>query len=120
MPMKKNCLTAAKLEVGMRHSARLSFSREQVRQYCALSGDHNAIHEDPEDGSEESRLQPAQRRGQRHLGVAPAQLVDDGLEEGGESVEDRSPNVHGDEEGTAHDPPPVEHSRRFHCGQPRG
>jgi acyl dehydratase len=42
------CLTAAMLEVGMRHSARLSFSREQVRQYCALSGDRNAIHSDPE------------------------------------------------------------------------
>ena len=48
MPMTKNCLTASMLEVGMRHSARLSFSRDQVQQYCSLSGDHNAIHEDPE------------------------------------------------------------------------
>ena len=32
----------------MRHGARLSFSREQVRQYCALSGDYNAIHHNPE------------------------------------------------------------------------
>lgn len=43
-----NCLTAAMLEVGMRHEARMSFTREQVEQYCALSGDHNAIHRDPE------------------------------------------------------------------------
>ncbi|MBK1731537.1 MaoC/PaaZ C-terminal domain-containing protein [Thiococcus pfennigii] len=42
------CLTAAMLEVGMRHVARLSFTREQVAQYCALTGDHNAIHRDPE------------------------------------------------------------------------
>lgn len=43
-----NCLTAAMLEVGMRHEARMSFTREQVEQYCALSGDHNAIHRDPD------------------------------------------------------------------------
>lgn len=43
-----NCLTAATLEVGMRHEARMSFTRAQVEQYCALSGDHNAIHRDPE------------------------------------------------------------------------
>jgi acyl dehydratase len=36
------------LKVGMRHRARLCFTREQVAQYCALSGDHNAIHRDPE------------------------------------------------------------------------
>jgi acyl dehydratase len=47
MPNTK-CLTASMLEVGMRHRARLSFSTEQVKQYCALSGDHNAIHHDPE------------------------------------------------------------------------
>ncbi|CRI64725.1 putative Hydroxyacyl-thioester dehydratase type 2, mitochondrial [Thiocapsa sp. KS1] len=40
------CLTAAMLEVGMRHEARLSFSREEVDRYCALVGDHNAIHRD--------------------------------------------------------------------------
>jgi len=48
MPMTKTCLTAAMLKVGMRHSARLSFNREQVRQYCALSGDYNSIHANPE------------------------------------------------------------------------
>jgi acyl dehydratase len=36
------------LEVGMRHHAILSFTREQVDQYCALSGDRNAIHRDIE------------------------------------------------------------------------
>ena len=40
------CLTAAMLAVGMRHTARLRFSREQVAQYCALTGDSNAIHHD--------------------------------------------------------------------------
>ena len=40
----KNCLTSAMLEVGARHSVRLVFTLEQVRQYCAISGDHNAIH----------------------------------------------------------------------------
>jgi acyl dehydratase len=40
------CLTASMLEPGMRHDARLRFSREQVDQYCALVGDHNAIHRD--------------------------------------------------------------------------
>jgi acyl dehydratase len=45
---KTNCLTTSDLEVGMHHGARLSFSREQVRQYCALSGDYNAIHRNPE------------------------------------------------------------------------
>jgi len=40
------CLTAAMLEVGMRHSAKLTFTREQVAQYCALAGDWNAIHRD--------------------------------------------------------------------------
>lgn len=32
----------------MRHQTRLSFTREQVDQYCALSGDGNAIHRDLE------------------------------------------------------------------------
>jgi len=36
------------LKVGQRHAAQLSFSREQVEQYCLLSGDHNSIHSDPE------------------------------------------------------------------------
>jgi len=43
-----NCLTADMLQVGLRHEARMSFTREQVEQYCALSGDRNAIHRDPE------------------------------------------------------------------------
>jgi acyl dehydratase len=45
---KTKCLTASMLEVGMRQRARLSFTREQVQAYCTLSGDHNAIHHDPE------------------------------------------------------------------------
>ncbi|HBG96290.1 MAG TPA: hypothetical protein DDY14_13470 [Chromatiaceae bacterium] len=43
---KTRCLTASMLEVGMHFDARLSFSREQVDQYCLLVGDHNAIHRD--------------------------------------------------------------------------
>lgn len=43
---KTRCLTAAQLKVGMRYDARLSFTREQVDQYCLLVGDHNAIHRD--------------------------------------------------------------------------
>jgi acyl dehydratase len=39
-----SCLTADMLEVGMRCEARTSFTRAQVEQYCALSGDDNAIH----------------------------------------------------------------------------
>lgn len=42
------CLTLAMLEPGMRHEARLCFSREQVDRYCALVGDQNAIHRDLE------------------------------------------------------------------------
>lgn len=42
------CNTAAMLNVGQTHQARLTFSAQQVRQYCALSGDHNAIHRDPQ------------------------------------------------------------------------
>ena len=42
------CLTASMLEVGMRHQARLSFTQEQVEQYCTLCGDRNAIHRDLE------------------------------------------------------------------------
>jgi acyl dehydratase len=42
------CLTAAMLQVGMRHTARLAFTREQVDAYCALCGDRNAIHRDLE------------------------------------------------------------------------
>jgi acyl dehydratase len=41
-----NCLTAAMLEVGMKHATELSFSREQVARYCELAGDMNAIHRD--------------------------------------------------------------------------
>jgi acyl dehydratase len=47
MPETK-CFTASMLEVGMRHHRKLSFTREQVDRYCALSGDWNAIHRDPE------------------------------------------------------------------------
>jgi len=47
MPITK-CLTASMLEVGQRHRARFSFQRDQVEQYCALSGDYNSIHQDPE------------------------------------------------------------------------
>jgi acyl dehydratase len=36
------------LEVGMRYQTKMSFSREQVERYCALSGDNNAIHSDLE------------------------------------------------------------------------
>jgi acyl dehydratase len=43
-----DCLTAAMLGVGMRHRKTLRFTREQVAQYCALSGDMNAIHRDPD------------------------------------------------------------------------
>lgn len=43
-----NCLTAARLHVGMRHEARFVFSHEDVARYCALSGDRNAIHHDVE------------------------------------------------------------------------
>ncbi|MGB5833860.1 MAG: MaoC/PaaZ C-terminal domain-containing protein [Thiohalocapsa sp.] len=45
---KTRCLTASMLEVGMSFEARLSFTREQVDQYCMLVGDHNAIHRDVE------------------------------------------------------------------------
>ncbi|HYN79746.1 MAG TPA: MaoC/PaaZ C-terminal domain-containing protein [Lamprocystis sp. (in: g-proteobacteria)] len=41
-----DCLTAAMLTVGQRHTARLRFSRAQVDTYCALTGDANAIHRD--------------------------------------------------------------------------
>lgn len=45
---KTDCLTADMLAVGMRYQAKMSFTREQVEHYCALSGDDNAIHRDPE------------------------------------------------------------------------
>ncbi|TVQ88460.1 MAG: hypothetical protein EA400_09090 [Chromatiaceae bacterium] len=47
-PRSPRCLPASMLEVGMRHIARLRFSHEQVAQYCALTGDSNAIHRDLE------------------------------------------------------------------------
>lgn len=43
---KTQCLTASMLEVGMRYQTCVSFSRAQVDQYCALTGDRNAIHRD--------------------------------------------------------------------------
>ena len=43
---RTDCLTAAMLTVGQRHSTRLRFTREQVDTYCALTGDANAIHRD--------------------------------------------------------------------------
>jgi len=43
---KTNCLTATMLTVGMRHEARVSFSREDVARYCELANDRNAIHHD--------------------------------------------------------------------------
>jgi len=43
-----DCLTPSMLEVGMRHQTTMSFTREQVDQYCALCGDGNAIHRDLE------------------------------------------------------------------------
>ena len=45
---KTKCLTASMLEVGQWHRARISFERDQVAQYCALSGDYNSIHQNPE------------------------------------------------------------------------
>jgi len=42
------CNTAAMLSVGQTYQTVLTFSKEQVQQYCALSGDRNAIHRDPE------------------------------------------------------------------------
>lgn len=44
--VQTRCQTAAMLEVGMIHEADMQFSHEQVRQYCELAGDHNAIHRD--------------------------------------------------------------------------
>lgn len=43
---KTNCLTSAMLKVGMRRETKMSFTRDQVTRYCALSGDDNAIHRD--------------------------------------------------------------------------
>lgn len=43
---QSRCLTAQMLERGMRHEARLAFTREQVDRYCELVGDQNAIHRD--------------------------------------------------------------------------
>lgn len=43
---RTRCLTATMLEEGMRHEARLAFTREQVDRYCDLVGDYNAIHRD--------------------------------------------------------------------------
>lgn len=43
-----HCLTADLLEVGTRYRKTLSFSHEQVVQYCELTGDRNAIHRDLE------------------------------------------------------------------------
>ena len=40
------CLTADMLEVGMKYEKKLSFTAEDVAQYCALSRDANAIHAD--------------------------------------------------------------------------
>jgi acyl dehydratase len=45
---KTDCLTAAMLTTGQRHSTRLRFTREQVENYCTLTGDANAIHRDLE------------------------------------------------------------------------
>ncbi|MGR8920215.1 MAG: MaoC family dehydratase [Gammaproteobacteria bacterium] len=42
------CLTADMLEVGMAHEQAMVFTHEQVRQYCELCGDHNAIHHNQE------------------------------------------------------------------------
>lgn len=42
------CLTASMLEIGMKYEAKMSFTHEQVAQYCALSSDSNAIHRDIE------------------------------------------------------------------------
>ncbi len=44
----RNCLTASMLEVGQRYETTLSFTADQVAQYCALSGDWNSIHSDPQ------------------------------------------------------------------------
>ena len=46
--LSTNCLTSSMLEVGQRHTTTLSFSADQVAQYCALSGDRNSIHSNPE------------------------------------------------------------------------
>lgn len=43
-----HCHTASMLKVGMSYQETLSFTHEQVAQYCALCGDHNAIHRDLE------------------------------------------------------------------------
>jgi acyl dehydratase len=45
---RTQCLTADQIRIGMRHMAKLSFTRDQVDRYCALSGDRNAIHRDLE------------------------------------------------------------------------
>ena len=42
------CLTSSMLEVGSTLSKTVSFSREQVAQYCQLTGDHSAIHRELE------------------------------------------------------------------------
>jgi len=42
--MKTSCQTAEMLQVGQTHSVSMSFSREQVDTYCALTRDRNAIH----------------------------------------------------------------------------
>lgn len=42
----RNCLTSSMLEVGQRYRTTLSFTAEQVAQYCSLSSDWNSIHSD--------------------------------------------------------------------------
>jgi acyl dehydratase len=48
MTQATQCFTTAMLKVGMTHRKTISFSHEDVAKYCALSGDFNAIHSDPE------------------------------------------------------------------------
>lgn len=40
------CLIPSMLNIGMRYCTKLSFTHDEVARYCALSGDHNAIHRD--------------------------------------------------------------------------
>jgi hypothetical protein len=66
-----------------------------------------AVDEEADQGGKETHLDAPEAQGEGDLGIAPAELLDEGIEEGGEAKESECARNDAEDEAGKDDPPSV-------------